>query len=155
MDKSVFRKLPARVLKALAEALIVIVVFLVVSQFLGPLRQVYPGVVGLVETYAVVYAVFIAAGELTRGTIYHYGLNMGRAFFFIGYSIYALNNGIITETIQTVTFSVNLQVFLFAIVLIGILDFSKSFLQMINHLADKSETEEIVLVPTEQEIPNR
>jgi hypothetical protein len=138
-----------------AKALVVIVVFLVVSQFLEPLQQVYPRVIGLVETYAVVYAAFIAAGELTKGTIYHYGLNMGKAFFFIGYSIYALNNGIITETIQAVTFSVNLQIFLIMIICIGTLDFSKSFLQMINHLADKAETEEIVLVPTEQEIPTQ
>ena len=153
MDKFAFRKLTIHVLKAAAEALVVIIVFLVLSQFLGPLRQVYPGIARLVETYAVVYAVFIAAGELTKGTIYHYGLNMGRAFFFTGYSVYALNNGIITETIQTVTFSVNLQIFLITIIFIGILDFSRSFLQLINHIADKAETEEVVLVPAEQEIP--
>ena len=142
-------------MKAVAKALVPIIVFLVVSRFLEPLQQVYPGVIGFVETYTMAYAVFIAAGELTKGTIYHYGMSMGRAFFFIGYSIHALNNGIITETVQAVTFSVNLQIFLVMIIFIGILDFSRSLLRLINHVAEKAETEEIVLLPTEQEIPTQ
>jgi hypothetical protein len=53
------------------------------------------------------------------------------------------------------TFTVNLQIFVVAIILIGTLDFSKSFLQIINRVADKAETEETVLLPAEQEIPTR
>jgi hypothetical protein len=142
-------------LKAVAKVMAAIVVFLVVSKFLGPLQRVYPGVIGFAETYTAVYAAFMAAGELTEGTICHYGLNMGKAFFFISYSVYALNRGIITESIKTVIFTVNLQIFLFAIIFVNILDFSKSFLQIINHVTEKIETEETVLLPTEQEIPTR
>jgi hypothetical protein len=155
LDKSAFRKLLSRVLRAVVKAMIVVIAFLVFSQFLGPLKQVYPGVIGLIETYVVVYVAFTVAGELTKGMIYHYGVNIGKAFFFIGYSIYALNKGTITETIQSVTLSVNLQIFLIMMIFIGTLDFSKSLLQMINYVADKTETEEIVLVPPEQEIPAR
>jgi hypothetical protein len=153
--KSFLRQLFPRILKAVVKATIVLVVFLVVSQFLAPLEQFLPQIKSLVETYVIVYMVFIIAGELTKGTIFQYGLNMGKAFFFIGYSIYALNNGIITQTIESVTFSVNLQIFLIMIIIIGILDFAKSLLQMINYMANKAETEETIIVPAivEQEIP--
>lgn len=132
--------------------MIVLIVFLVISPFLAPLQRFVPEAGALIETYVLVYVVFIVAGELTKGTIYQYGLSMGRAFFFIGYSIYALNNGIITQTIQSVTFSVNLQIFLIMIIFIGTLDFAKSLIQIINHMADKAETEETVLVLAEPEV---
>lgn len=151
--KSLFRKLLPRVLKGIAKAAIVIIITLVILQFLTPLQQFIPDVKTLVETYALISVVFIVAGELTKGTIYQYGLSMGKAFFFIGYTIYALNNGIITETIQSITFSVNLEIFLIMIIFIGTLDFAKSLLQIINYMADKAETETIVLMPIEQEIP--
>lgn len=107
----------------------------------------------LAETYVVVYVVFIILSELTKGSIYQHVLGMGRAFFFIGYTIYALSNGIITQTIQSVTFTVNLQVFLVMMILIGTLDLAKSLMQIINHTANKAETEEIFVPGLEQEIP--
>jgi hypothetical protein len=98
-----------------------------------------------------VWVVFIILGELARGTVFQYGLNMCRAFFFIGYTIYALDSGIITETIQSVTFTVNLEIFLMMMILIGTLDFAKSLVQLINHMATKAETEEITVPALEQE----
>ena len=143
-----------RVLKATIKSVIVLIVFLVVSQFLAPLEQLFPGAMGLVELYFVVYVVFICVGELTKGTIYQYVLSIGRAFFFIGYSVYALNSGIISATVEGISFVVNLQVFLMMIILIGMLDFAKNLLHIVNYLANKAETEEItVAVPAEQEIP--
>jgi hypothetical protein len=153
LDRSLFRKLLPRVLKAVVKSIIVVVLFLIVSQFLMPLRQFIPELQSLLETYVAVYVAFIVLGELTKGTIYQFGLSMGKAFFFIGYSIYALNSGIITQTIESVTFSVNLQIFLMMIVLIGTLDFAKNLLQIINYIANKAETEEITVVMPEQEIP--
>jgi len=132
--------------------MVVLIVFLVVSPFLAPLKQFVPDATTLIETYVLVYVGFIIAGELTKGTIYQYGLGMGRAFFFIGYTIYALNNGIITQTIQSVTFSANLQVFLIMVIFIGMLDFARSLIQIINHMAEKAETEETVLVLAEPEV---
>lgn len=152
--KSLFRKLLPRVLRGVAKATIVIIITLVILQFLTPLQQVIPSIETLVETYVLISVVFIVTGELTKGTIYQYGLSMGKAFFFIGYSIYALNNGIITQSMMGVTFSVNLQIFLIMIIFIGTIDFAKSLLQMINFMAEKAETEQImVLQPVEQEIP--
>jgi hypothetical protein len=153
LNKSFFRKLFSRVPKAVAKSLFVIALFLIFSQMLAPLNQVFPQASALIETYVGVYVVFIILGELTRGTIYQHVLSMGRAFFFIGYSVFALNNGLISQTIQTITFSVNLQVFLMILVLIGTLDFARSLLQIINYLANKAETEEFIVPKLEQEIP--
>jgi hypothetical protein len=136
-----------RVLKAIAKSMIVLILFLIFSQMLTPLNQFYPQSTSLIQTYVMIYVVFIILGELTKGTIFQYGLSMGRAFFFIGYTIYALNSGIITQTIQSVAFTVNLEIFLMMMILIGTLDFAKSLLQLINHMATKAETEEI-MVPT-------
>lgn len=133
--------------------MIVVIAFFVISQFIAPLQQVLPGARTIIETYVLVFIAFIIAGELTKGTIYQYGLSMGKAFFFIGYTIYALNSGIITQTIQAVTFSVNLEIFLIMVIFIGALEFAKALLQIINYMADKAETEEIGLIPVEQEIP--
>jgi hypothetical protein len=153
LNKSLFRKLLPRVLKAVAKTVIVLVVFLVISQFFAPLEQIFPQAKTLIETYVMVYVAFVIAGELTKGTIYQFGLSMGKAFFFIGYTIYALNSGIITQTIQSITFSVNLEIFLIMVIFIGTLDFAKSLLQIINCMADKAETQAIVIIPVEQEIP--
>jgi hypothetical protein len=142
-----------RILKAVVKSLIVIIVFLILSQMLSPLNQIFPQTTSLLQTYVTVYVVFIILGELTKGTIYQHVLGMGKAFFFIGYTIYALNSGIITQTIEPVTFTVNLEVFLMMIILIGTLDFSKSLLQIINYMATKAETEEITVPTLEQEIP--
>ena len=114
---------------------------------LTPVYQFYPQAASLVQTYVLIWVVFIILGELMKGTIFQYGLNMSRAFFFIGYSIYALNNGIITETIQSVTFTLNLETFLMMMILIGTLDFAKSLIQLINHMAEKAEIE-VVMAPT-------
>ena len=143
----------SRILKATAKALIVIIFFLIFSQMLSPLNQIFPQTTSLLQTYVTVYVVFIILGELTKGTIYQHVLGMGKAFFFIGYTIYALNNGIITQTIRTITFSVDLQVFLMMIVVLGMLDFAKSLLRIINYVADKAETEEITVPKLEQQIP--
>jgi len=140
-------------LKATIKTAIVLIVFLVVSQFLSPLEKVFPGAAGLIELYFVVYVVFIIVGELTKGTIYQYVLGIGRAFFFIGYSVYALNSGIITATVESITFTVNLQIFLMMIILIGMLDFAKNLMHIVNYLANKAETEQITVVTPEQEIP--
>jgi hypothetical protein len=143
----------SRILKAIAKALIVIIVFLIFSQMLSPLNHVFPQATLLLQTYVTVYVVFIILGELTKGTIYQHVLGMGKAFFFMGYTVYALNSGIITQTIESVTFTVNLEVFLMMIILIGTLDFAKSLLQIINYMATKAETEEItVSPPLEQEV---
>ncbi|HVP40964.1 MAG TPA: hypothetical protein VMS95_03335 [Candidatus Krumholzibacteriaceae bacterium] len=151
--KLLFRMILSRVLKATAKSLIVIIVFLILSQMLQPLNQIFPQANALIETYVMVYVVFIVLNELTKGTIYQYALGMGRAFFFMGYTIYALNSGIITQTIEPVTFTVNLEIFLMMIILIGTLDFAKSLIQIINHMATKAETEEIIVPTLEQEIP--
>lgn len=142
-----------RILKAIAKSMIVLILFLILSQMLSPLNQVFPQTTSLLQTYVTVYVVFIILGELTKGTIYQHVLGMGKAFFFIGYTIYALNSGIITQTIESVTFTVNLEIFLMMIILIGTLDFSKSLLQIINYMATKAETEEITVPMLEQEIP--
>ena len=130
----------------------VLIPFLIFSQMLLPLDQFYPQATSLVQTYVMVWVAFIILGELTRGTIFQFGLNMGRAFFFIGYTIYALNSGVITETIQSVTFTVNLEIFLMMMILLGTLDFARSLMQLINHMATKAETEEITVPTLEQEV---
>ena len=151
MDKSLFRVLLPRVLKAILKSTIVVILFLVFSQLLTPLDQIYPQATSLIQTYVMILVVFIVLGELAKGTIFQYGLNMGRAFFFIGYTIYALNSGIITETMQSVTFTVNLEIFLMMMILIGTLDFAKSLVQIINHMATKAETEHVIVSAPEQE----
>jgi hypothetical protein len=145
----------SRIPKAAAKSLFVIVLFMTFSHMLTPLNQIFPSASVLIETYVLVYAVFIALGELTKGTLYQHVLGMCEAFFYIAYTVYILNAGIITQTIRSITFSVDLQVFVMMIILIGTLDFAKSLLQIINYMANKAETEEITVprLEPEQEIP--
>jgi len=151
MDKSLSQKFFPRILKAIIKSMIVLILFLVFSQFLAPLQEIFPETQMIIEAFVMVYIVFLVAGELTKGTIYHYCLNIGKAFFFIGYSIYALNSGTITFTIDAVTFSIGLQILLIMIIITGVLDLAKNLLQIINYLADKAETEETTLITLEQE----
>ncbi|MBX5327653.1 MAG: hypothetical protein ACQXXH_01495 [Candidatus Bathyarchaeia archaeon] len=153
MAKGFLRWIFPRILKATIKALIMLIIFLVILQFLSPLEHVFPGAKGLIELYFMVYIGFIIVGELTKGTIYQYALAIGRAFFFIGYSVYALNSGIITATVEGLTLTVNLQIFLMMIILIGMFDFAKNLLHIINYLANKAETEKITDTLPMQEIP--
>ena len=151
MGESLFQKLFPRALKAIIKSMIVLILFLVFSQFVAPLQEIFPETQMIIEAFVMFYIVFLVVGELTKGTIYHYCLNIGKAFFFIGYSIYALNSGTINLTVESVTFSVGLQIFLIMIIITGVLDLAKNLLQIINHLADKAETEETVPALLEQE----
>jgi hypothetical protein len=153
LGKSLLRTLFSRTPKAVAKSLLVIILFLAFSQMLTSLNQFFPRADVLIEIYVGVYVVFMFLSDLTKDTIYQHVLGMSKAFIFIGYTVYVLNNSIITQTIRSITFSVNLQVFLLMIILIGTLDFAKSLLQIINYIANKAETEEIIIPKLEQEIP--
>jgi hypothetical protein len=154
-NKSLLRRLLPRIIKATVKSIIVVIVFAVLLQFLAPLQQVFPEFRMLLEIYTVVSVVFIITGELTKGTMYHYVINIGRTFFLIGYTVLALQNGIITRTIQSVTFTANLQIFMLMIVIIEILNFAKNLMQIINYLSEKAETEEPYLVKYEQELTTK
>lgn len=154
-NKSLLRKLLPRIIKATVKSVIVVIVSAVLLQFLAPVQQVFPEIRTLIEVYVAVSVVFIITGELTKGTIFHYVINIGRTFFLIGYTVLALQNGIITRTIQSVTFTANLQIFLLMIVVIEILNFAKSLMQIINYLSEKAETEQPYLVQYEQELTTK
>lgn len=150
MVKAHVKMLLPRLLKGLAKALIAVIAFLVLAQFLTPLNTFFPQAYALIETYVIVYVVFIILGDLTKGMIYEHMLGMGKAFFFMGYTVYALNRGVITQSIESVSFTVNIEVFLMMMILIGTLEFAKSMLQLINFMATKAETEEIFVVFPEE-----
>jgi hypothetical protein len=78
-------------------------------------------------------------GDLTSGTIFQYFFNAARALFVICYLIFSLNGGIFGITVQNISLSIDLRLFLTIATLLSLLGFAKSILQAVDYLNTRAE----------------
>jgi hypothetical protein len=84
------------------------------------------------------------AAELTSGTIYQHGLNIGRALILIIYFVIALDGGIMKMDLdiiegQRINIMADLRTYLMILISIDLLALAKSVLQMVNFLSERTE----------------
>jgi hypothetical protein len=137
--KKTLRKFSFKALKATIKGALVYTIYFILWTFIAPISQIIPSLQMMIETFVIVYIIFIIVEELTSGTIYHYFFNVGKALFVIGYLIGTLNGGIFGITFQNISLIVDLRIVLTIAMLLGLLGLAKSVLQTINYMSEKAE----------------
>jgi hypothetical protein len=137
--KKTLRKFSFKALKATIKGALIYAIYFIVWMFIAPISQIIPGLQQMIETFVIVYIIFIIVEELTSGMIYHYFFNVGKALFVIGYLIGTLNGGIFGITFQNINLIVDLRIVLTIAMLLGLLGLAKSVLQTINYMNEKAE----------------
>jgi len=138
-SKKRVRNFTFKALKATVKGVLCYVFYFVLWMFVAPIAEIIPGFQMMVETFVIVYIIFIIIGELTSGTIFQYCFNVARALFVIGYLIFSLNGGIFGLTLENISFMVDLRLFLAIAMLLGLLGLAKSVLQAVNYMSEKAE----------------
>jgi len=143
------RKMLPRVAKATVKGLLYLLVFYIIpmfflSQVAGFAPQLSQDFQQRVAIFAAITIFFAVAAELTSGTIYQHGLNIGRALILIIYFVIALDGGILKMDIditdgQKVSIIADLRTYLMILISIDLLGLAKSVLQMVNFLSERTE----------------
>ncbi|MEM3627574.1 MAG: hypothetical protein QXZ25_06060 [Candidatus Bathyarchaeia archaeon] len=137
--KGKLRQISFRVLRAAVKGIIFYVVYFVLSIFLAPISELFPGFKEAVEIIAIVYISLMIVGELTSGTIFQHFFNVAKELFVFGFLILSLESGVISVTYQQIKLTVDLRLFLIIAVFLSLLGLSKSILQTIDFLNEKAE----------------
>lgn len=138
-----------RVAKATVKGLLYLLLLYVIpmfflSQVAGFAPQLSQDFQQRVAIFAAIAIFFAVATELTSGTIYQHGLNIGRALILIIYFVIALDGGILKMDLdviddQRVSLMADLRTYLMILISIDLLGLAKSVLQMVNFLSERTE----------------
>jgi hypothetical protein len=128
-----------RALKAAVKGAMFYVVYFFLSQFLAPISEFVPGFPQMLETFVVVYIIFIVVAELTSGSIVHHFFNTAKALFVVAYLVFSLRTGIFTVASEGLSFVVDVRLLLMIAMLLGLLGLAKSVLQTIDYVNERAE----------------
>lgn len=128
-----------KVLKAAIKAVLLCVIYFVLSQLLAPVSTFVPGLQQMIETFFIIYTVLMIIGNLTSGTIYQHFFNAAKALFVIGYLLFSLGGGVFSASFENISLIVNFRMFLVIAVLLSLLGLAKTVLQAINYMSEKAE----------------
>jgi len=150
--KSLFRKMLPRVVKAVVKCLLWFIFLYVVPMFIiSSLSEFAPELFSRYEqmlpVFVAIILFFVAAGELTSGTIFQHAFNIGKALILMIFIVVALEGGIVALDFQGFHLIADLRIYLAMLLTIDLLGLAKSVLQAINFLAEKLESEKLP-VPT-------
>jgi uncharacterized ion transporter superfamily protein YfcC len=128
-----------KALKAAIKAVLLCVIYFVLSQLLAPVSTFVPGIQQMIETFFIIYIVLMIIGNLTSGTIYQHFFNGAKALFVIGYLLLSLGGGVFNASFENMSLIVNLRMFLTIAVLLSLLGLARTVLQAINYMSEKAE----------------
>ena len=137
--KKRIRNLTFKALKAAVKGVLFYGIYFFLWILLAPLSEIVPGFQQMVETFVIVYIILIIIGELTSGTVFQHFFNAAKALFVIGYLVLSLKGGIFGLTFKNVSLMVDLRLFLIIVTLLSLLGLTKSVLQAINYMNEKTE----------------
>jgi hypothetical protein len=144
-SKTKLRQIWFKAFKAAIKAILFYALYFVLwTMFLAPVAGIVPGLQQMIETFVIVYIVFMIVGELTSGTVFQYFFDSARALFVISFLILSLNGGMISGTFENVNLIVDVRLFLVFAALLGLLGFAKSVLQAISFMNERAEQPQMV-----------
>lgn len=138
-NNSNLRKTIFKALKATVKGIVFYVVYLMLWQFLAPVSGFVPGLHEMIETFVSVYIALIIVADLTADTIFQHFFNAAKALFVIFYLMLSLKTGIFTLTLETMSVTVDIRLFLVIAMLLSLLSLARSIMQAINYVDEKAE----------------
>jgi len=137
------RKMITKALKATIKGIIIYIAYFIIWQFISPMSQYLPGFQQMIEAFVTTYIALIILSELSSGTIYQHFLNAGKSLFIIAFLILSLGTGGFGFTVENVSIMIDVRIFLFIAMLLGLLSLAKSVLQAVNYMSDKAELTQV------------
>lgn len=146
-EKSLVRKMIPNVFKAAVWGIITYVFVGYLPTLLFPMDFLAFGFNQLFDLFVGIAVFFAVITNLFSGTILGYAFSIARGLVMIFYFIFALDGGIISLSMpiseSTVSFVVDVKVFLTILVLVNLLWIGKSLLQVTSFLAKKVEANQL------------
>jgi len=137
--KQKIRKNIFRLLKTTIKVIIVIMVYVLLSQLLAPASVLIPGLQDMVATFLMIYVALMVVGDLFSGTILQHFFSGAKSLFVIAYLVFSLNSGLLDYTFGNVNLIIDVRVFLEVAMLLELLGFAKSMMQAVNFVSEKVE----------------
>jgi len=137
--KQKIRKNIFRLLKTTIKVIIVIMVYVLLSQLLAPASVLIPGLQDIVATFLMIYVALMVVGDLFSGTILQHFFSGAKSLFVIAYLVFSLNSGLLDYTFGNVNLIIDVRVFLEVAMLLELLGFAKSMMQAVNFVSEKVE----------------
>jgi hypothetical protein len=138
-SKQKIRKNIFRLLKTTIKVIIVIVIYVLLSQLLEPASAFIPGLQEMVATFLMVYAALMVVSDLFSGTILQHFFSGAKSLFVIGYLVFSLNSGLLDYTFGNVNLIIDVRVLLEVAMFLELLGFAKSMMQAVNFVSEKVE----------------
>lgn len=133
-----------KIAKAVIKGLLVLVFFYIIpTMLLSSLSELSPEIASRYEqlllTFVAIILFFTVASELTAGTIFQHGFNIGKAIILMIFIIFALEGGIVFLDMQGLQLVADLRIYLAMLLTIDLLGLAKSVLQALNFLSERTE----------------
>lgn len=133
-----------KIAKAVIKGLLVLVFFYIIpTMLLSSLSELSPEIASRYEQLLLIFVAiilfFTVASELTAGTIFQHGFNIGKAIILMIFIIFALEGGIVFLDMQGLQLVADLRIYLAMLLTIDLLGLAKSVLQALNFLSERTE----------------
>jgi hypothetical protein len=141
---SIVREVTYRVLKASLKAILIYVIYILVTPMLTPINQIVPDFMSSIESFVIIFVALMFLSDLTQDTIYQYFFNTARQIYIIGYLLVSMGDGVMSLSYESLSLTVNLTIFYGIAVLLSLLGLARSILQAIDYMSKKAEKEVII-----------
>jgi len=133
-----------RIVKAVIKGLLYFVFLYVLPMFLisqvsSVAPELFAGYGNLLNLFAGIVIFFVVASELTSGTIFQHGFNIGKAIILIAFFVLAFNGGFVELEVRGIRIWTDLRILLVVLIALDLLGLAKSILQAVNFLSEKAE----------------
>ena len=128
-------------LKASLKAILIYVIYVLVTPMLAPLAELVPDLMSSIESFALIFVALMFLSDLTQDTIFQYFFNTARQIYIIGYLLLSMGNGVMSLSYDNLSLTVNLTIFYGIAVLLSLLGLARSILQAIDYMGKKAENE--------------
>jgi len=102
--------------------------------------NLFPDYIRLLGAFATITVFFVVAAELFSKTVFQHAFNMAKAIVLMVFFVYSLNGGFLTANFGAINVTVDLRVYLAMVLTINFLGLTKSALQALNFLSERTET---------------
>jgi hypothetical protein len=132
--------LSSRIVVTTLKAVLIYLIYYVVSPFVLPFLAFIPGLAETIEIFIMVYIVLMILGDITAGTIYNCFFNVGNAFFVIFYLLSLARDSVFMVSHQNFNLTADLTMLYTIAALLGLLGLAKAVMQAIIFMSERAET---------------
>ncbi len=152
------KKMLRRIAKAIIKGVFYLAILYALPMFLASqvsefAPDLFGGYTELLVVFAALVIFFVVAAELTAGTIFHHGFNIGKAIFVLIFFVVTLNRAVVDMTVNlegtSMGFWADLRIFFFMFIVIDLLALARSTLRAVGFLSQRAEQQLPTLKPTE------